>query len=112
MTPEAVRDRGIGGLTVTTHSSKVPTAALAKLPRPIVEEWTWQQRGRCQNLPSEVFFPEDAARKSRRAGEARAKRICLSCPVLDECREHAIRTPEPYGIWGATTPRERLDLSA
>ena len=98
--------------TTTKRSSRMPGAALANLPRPLAEEWTWQQRGRCQNLPSEVFFPEDSARKSRRAREARAKRICLSCPVLDECREHAIRTPETYGIWGATTPRERLDLGA
>jgi WhiB family redox-sensing transcriptional regulator len=27
--------------------------------------------------------------------------------VIAECREHAMRTPETYGIWGATTPRER-----
>jgi WhiB family transcriptional regulator, redox-sensing transcriptional regulator len=68
----------------------------------------WQRRGRCLNLPSEVFFPEDATRRNRRANEERAKRICRDCPVIAECREHAVRTPETYGVWGATTPRERL----
>ena len=67
----------------------------------------WQRRGRCLDLPSEVFFPEDATRGHRRANEERAKRICRDCPVVAECREHALRTPETYGIWGATTPRER-----
>jgi len=75
--------------------------------RPLLDDWTWQHDGRCLNLPSEVFFPDDAARRDRRAREERAKRICQSCPVIAECREHAVRTPEIYGIWGATTPRER-----
>jgi hypothetical protein len=48
-----------------------------------------------------------ATRTCRRAQEERAKRICRDCPVIAECREHAVRTPETYGIWGATTPRER-----
>lgn len=88
-------------------AGRMPTAPTAHLPRPIVEEWTWQQRGRCLDLPSDVFFPEDAARAGRRIQEERAKRICRGCPVVTECREHAFRTPETYGIWGATTPRER-----
>jgi WhiB family redox-sensing transcriptional regulator len=96
---------------MATRSSKTPTAAVTHLPRPVLEEWTWQQRGRCLNLPSEVFFPEDATRTCRRAQEERAKRICRGCPVITECREHAVRMPETYGIWGATTPRERAGWS-
>jgi WhiB family redox-sensing transcriptional regulator len=80
--------------------------------RPVLDEWTWQHYGRCQNLPSEVFFPEDTTRRGQRAHEQRAKRICLDCPVIAECREHALRTPEKYGIWGATTPRERAKSTA
>jgi WhiB family redox-sensing transcriptional regulator len=55
----------------------------------------------------EVFFPEDDSRRHRRRKEERAKRICRDCPVISECREHALRTPETYGIWAAMTPRER-----
>jgi WhiB family redox-sensing transcriptional regulator len=39
--------------------------------------------------------------------EARAKLICADCPVLTQCRDHALSVPETWGIWGATTPRER-----
>ena len=39
--------------------------------------------------------------------EARAKLICADCPVLARCRDHALSVPEAWGIWGATTPRER-----
>jgi WhiB family transcriptional regulator, redox-sensing transcriptional regulator len=72
------------------------------------DDWSWQLRGRCLDFPTELFFPEEEARKRiRREREQLAKRICLQCPVLRACREHALRTPEKYGVWGATTARER-----
>jgi WhiB family redox-sensing transcriptional regulator len=76
-------------------------------PRPLVEDWTWQQRGSCRNMPTELFFPEDGARRHRSATEQRAKRICRDCPVVAECREHAFAIGEPFGIWGATTALDR-----
>jgi WhiB family redox-sensing transcriptional regulator len=79
-------------------------------PRPIVEDWDWQSRGHCLRWPTEVFFPEDQGRQGLRARQQRAKQICRNCPVLDDCREHALRAPEVQGIWGATTPRERAHL--
>jgi WhiB family redox-sensing transcriptional regulator len=75
--------------------------------RPLLEDWTWQRRGSCQNLPTELFFPEDGTRRHRSANEQRAKRICRGCPVVTECREHAVSIQEPFGIWGATTALER-----
>jgi WhiB family redox-sensing transcriptional regulator len=89
------------------RSSYMPTRAESHPPRPVLEDWTWQRLGRCLDLPSEVFFPEDDSRRSRHLNEERAKRICLDCPVISECREHALRMPETYGVWGAMTPRER-----
>lgn len=38
---------------------------------------------------------------------ARAKAVCLSCPVLDECREFIARYPEDEGIWAGLLPEER-----
>jgi WhiB family redox-sensing transcriptional regulator len=76
-------------------------------PRPLLEDWTWQQHGSCQNLPTEIFFPEDGTRRHRSANEQRAKRICRGCPVVAECREHAVNIQEPFGIWGAMTALER-----
>jgi WhiB family redox-sensing transcriptional regulator len=31
----------------------------------------------------------------------------MSCPVLKNCREHALQVREPYGVWGAMTEYER-----
>ncbi|MGA5536838.1 WhiB family transcriptional regulator [Mycolicibacterium nivoides] len=42
-----------------------------------------------------------------RRREDAAKAICQACPVLARCRAHALSAPEPYGIWGAMTARER-----
>jgi WhiB family transcriptional regulator, redox-sensing transcriptional regulator len=81
-------------------------------PRPLVEDWTWQQRGSCRNMPTELFFPEDGARRHRSATEQRAKRVCRDCPVVAECREHAFAIGEPFGIWGATSALDRARLIA
>jgi len=47
---------------------------------------------------------------ARRAREERAKAICRACPVLEQCREHALAVQEPYGIWGAMGEGERRDV--
>jgi WhiB family redox-sensing transcriptional regulator len=79
-------------------------------PRPLMEEWTWQADGRCRQLEPEVFFPEDAGRTGLRAREERAKRICRDCPVLEQCREHALSMRETHGVWGAMSARDRVRL--
>jgi WhiB family redox-sensing transcriptional regulator len=69
----------------------------------------WQQSARCRGLPSNVFFPEGLySRRQRRLQEQAAKQVCVSCPVIVACREHALRAPEKYGVWGALTARERF----
>lgn len=87
--------------------NSLPTRASSQSPRPILDDGIWQHYGRCRDQPADIFFPEDLTRGLRRANEERAKVICRSCPVLTQCREHALRAPESYGIWGALTPRER-----
>lgn len=79
-------------------------------PRPLVEEWNWQTLGSCRRLPPEVFFPEDAGRTGRRAREEHAKRICRECPVVKDCREHALAVRETHGVWGAMSARDRAKL--
>jgi len=36
---------------------------------------------------------------------AKAKKICATCPVREECLEFGLT--EPIGIWGGLTPKER-----
>lgn len=57
----------------------------------------------CRDVDPDMFFPH--------AGQSHdeAKAICAACPVLDVCRDHAIRH-ERWGIWGGTSERERMRL--
>jgi WhiB family redox-sensing transcriptional regulator len=82
-----------------------------RLPKPFTSEWDWQLQGSCQGLNSSVFFHPDGERGAARARRAdRAKAICQRCPVLEQCRRHALVTREPYGVWGGLTEEERREL--
>jgi WhiB family redox-sensing transcriptional regulator len=82
-----------------------------RLPKPVANEWDWQLKGSCQGLNSSVFFHPDGERGSARSRRAdRAKAICQRCPVLEQCRRHALAVREPYGVWGGLTEEERREL--
>jgi WhiB family redox-sensing transcriptional regulator len=83
-----------------------PSRALA-LPPPLSPAWNWQLLASCRGYPVQFFFPEQVRGIALIEQEATAKRICVDCPVLAQCRDHALRVPEAWGIWGAMTPRER-----
>ncbi|WP_156756868.1 WhiB family transcriptional regulator [Actinokineospora pegani] len=88
-------------------------AEITRLPKPVADEWSWQLEGSCRGADSRVFFHPDAERgPARHAREERAKAICRECPVLAQCREHALAVQEPYGIWGAMGEGERRTLIA
>ncbi|RZI86970.1 MAG: WhiB family transcriptional regulator [Microbacterium sp.] len=62
----------------------------------------------CRGVQPSVFFSADGERGPTRARrESRARQICRDCPVLTECRDHALTAGEPYGIWGGMTERDR-----
>ncbi|MBI3429834.1 MAG: WhiB family transcriptional regulator [Actinobacteria bacterium] len=84
-------------------------AEISRLPKPVAQAWEWQQSGACRDLPSEMFFHPDGERgPSRRNRENSAKAICASCPVIQQCRDHALAVQEPYGIWGGLSEDDRL----
>lgn len=65
----------------------------------------WRDRATCVDVAPDLFFPEHAEVSPR------AKKICWECPVRQHCLVYAILTGEHNGVWGATTPRERLLLA-
>ncbi|AHH17629.1 transcriptional regulator [Nocardia nova SH22a] len=71
------------------------------LPAPHTDAWDWQLRAACRTQDVNVFYAEDEPRTTT------AKRLCAHCPVLTRCRDHAITSHEPHGIWGGLTPSER-----
>ncbi|HEY0817037.1 MAG TPA: WhiB family transcriptional regulator [Pseudonocardia sp.] len=59
----------------------------------------------------EVFFHPDRERGANRAQrDDSAKQVCRTCPVIAECRRHALAVQEPYGVWGGLTVEERSSL--
>jgi len=85
----------------------------ARQPGPVADLWEWQFQGLCRTVSPEVFFhPEGERGSARRRREERAKRVCRACPVLEQCRAHALAAREPYGVWGGLSEEERLTLGA
>ncbi|MGL5865052.1 MAG: WhiB family transcriptional regulator [Dermatophilaceae bacterium] len=83
-------------------------AETTRLPGPVADLWDWQFDGSCRRVGPEVFFHPEGERGSKRRRRATAaKEICLACPVLQQCRQHALTVREPYGVWGGLTEDER-----
>jgi len=68
----------------------------------------WQEQARCQGADARLFFgPEKERTRDRESREGEAKQICAICPVLRECRAHALGTPELFGVWGGLSEADR-----
>ncbi len=72
----------------------------------------WQGRAACKGPQAAAFFPPThAERKEEKLGrEQRAKGICQTCVVKQDCLEYAIRIREPHGIWGGLNETERKQI--
>lgn len=82
-----------------------------QLPAGLLHNGDWQAHGACCTQPINTFFTPAFERSASRARrEADAKAVCAHCPVLAQCRTHALTTREPCGIWGGLTELERLTL--
>ena len=69
-----------------------------------IETLPWASEAKCLHAEPDTFFPE-------KGGSTReAKRICVDCPVRDECLEFALANDERFGIWGGLSERERRRL--
>ena len=67
----------------------------------------WRAEGACRTADPDLFFPV-AVGAAASPQVTRALRICDGCPVRQACLDFAMRTREPAGIWGGTTPEERI----
>jgi len=66
----------------------------------------WRELGSCRTLDTNVFFPIGQTGEAELA-IARAKEVCETCPVSQECLEFAITTNQEYGVWGGHSEEER-----
>jgi WhiB family transcriptional regulator, redox-sensing transcriptional regulator len=82
-----------------------------RLPPPVTDVWDWQLHGACRDMDSALFFhPQNERGPDRVDREARAKLICRSCPVIQQCRAHSLAVREPYGVWGGLSESERHEI--
>lgn len=72
----------------------------------INESWAGHAACRERAIDPDVFFPLGDLDTE----VTRAKAICARCSVITECLGWALRTGEPDGVWGGTTPLERRHL--
>ena len=83
----------------------------------VVQMWTrpaeqappstdWMQDANCKGHTA-LFFPHRAERpQARERREAKARRLCMSCAVVDECRSFA-RENHEYGFWAGESEEDR-----
>ncbi len=88
-------------------------AEISRLPGPVADLWEWQLLGACREADPTLFFhPEGERGPARAARETAAKAVCGRCPVVEQCRAHALATREPYGVWGGMSENERDEAIA
>lgn len=74
-------------------------------PFSINHDEVWKQHRACLGHPnSDLWFPEE--------GESglEGRRICASCPVREDCLQHALANGEKWGTWGGASERVRRHL--
>ncbi|WP_245617695.1 WhiB family transcriptional regulator [Nitriliruptor alkaliphilus] len=64
----------------------------------------WRADAACREIDVEVFFAIDEA------AQREAIAVCETCPVRQECLEHAVANREQYGVWGGLREQDRKRL--
>jgi WhiB family redox-sensing transcriptional regulator len=78
---------------------------IARTPRGV----DWREFAACKGQVT-LFFAKKAERPEARARrEAKARRLCDSCPVFEQCRSWA-REHREYGYWGGENEEDRYML--
>jgi hypothetical protein len=87
--------------------------SVVELARPSVSDPHWRRRAACDGTPIDMVpGGEDENDEGQPLEIARAKKVCVPCPVRGECGWQAIEM-RWRGVWGGLTfaERERLRLS-
>ncbi|HJM28609.1 MAG: WhiB family transcriptional regulator [Acidimicrobiales bacterium] len=78
----------------------------------LLDDQGWQMRAACRGPQIKVFFPPAHFERKidKRERERRAKMICRSCAVRNDCLDYALRIREQHGIWGGLNESERKEM--
>ena len=79
--------------------------------QPVADDWDWQLSAACRGMDVETFYhPAGERWHQKNERITQAKRICRRCPVISQCATWALRTREPYEVWGGLSETERADI--
>jgi len=67
---------------------------------------TWTVDAACCGQTELFFAPAGERPEARTSREARARAVCMQCPVLSPCRDWA-REHREYGFWGGESEEDR-----
>ena len=69
----------------------------------------WQMMGACRDSEPDLFFPVGSTGPA--VGQIdRAKAICSSCSVQEECLQYALESNQEAGVWGGYQEDDRRRL--
>lgn len=80
------------------------------------QEESWKDLARCGGEPLNFLFPEERNKVGSKAYSAEIQSLrdqyCWKCPVRVRCFEYCLDSEHSrsYGVWGGTTPSERLSF--
>ena len=66
----------------------------------------WRDQAVCKGFTKLFFAPKAERPQARARREAKANRLCSSCPVQPQCHAHA-REYREYGFWGGESEEDR-----
>ncbi|MGW0538136.1 WhiB family transcriptional regulator [Streptomyces sp. NPDC003032] len=69
----------------------------------------WRAASVCKDEDPELFFPIGNTGPALLQIEE-AKKVCRSCPVMEQCLRWALETGEEAGVWGGLSEDERRSL--
>ncbi|WP_166987327.1 WhiB family transcriptional regulator [Canibacter zhoujuaniae] len=70
---------------------------------------TWREKAACLTVDPEIFFPVGNTGPALEQIE-RAKSVCASCKVTDQCLQYAMDSNQDHGVWGGLSEDERRAL--
>jgi WhiB family transcriptional regulator, redox-sensing transcriptional regulator len=69
----------------------------------------WRQQAACIDEDPELFFPVGTTGPALEQLD-RAKAVCRTCDVIEQCLEWALDTHQDAGVWGGMSEDERRAL--
>lgn len=69
----------------------------------------WRDEAACSDADPQLFFPVGTGPEALDQLH-RAKAVCETCPVAQECLIFAVTTNQEYGVWGGLDEEERREV--